>query len=311
MGKLKGAEIKSVKAKGFLLNRGTELFSGRITAPGTVFTAQNFKDISEIAEKFGNGKIICTSRLAVEIPGIPFDKIEEAISYAKERNMLFGGTGNKIRPVAACKGTTCVYGNYDTQALAEKIYHNYYIGWHDVDLPHKFKIAIGGCPNSCMKPSLNDFGIEGHKAPKFDSELCRACKSCIIEKSCPMKAAKTDGEKLKIDEEICKTCGVCTGKCPFKAVSHDSEVMYQIFVGGTWGKRTRMGTPLSRLVSEEEILPILEKTMLWFKENAYLKERLGLAIDRIGVDKLEEALFSDDLLNRKDEILAMEIKERP
>ena len=93
-------------------------------------------------------------------------------------------------------------------------------------------------------------------------------------------------------------------------VAGQKEAAYQIYVGATWGKNTRMGTPLSRLVTEEEILPILEKTMLWFRENAYAKERLGVAIDRIGVDALEKALFSDDLLNRKDAILAAEIKER-
>ena len=125
-----------------------------------------------------------------------------------------------------------------------------------------------------------------------------------------MKAAKLRDGKLNIDESLCKTCGVCTGKCPFKAVSHDTKTMYQIYVGGTWGKRTRMGTPLSRLVTEEEILPMLEKTLLWFRENAYQKERLGLAIDRIGADKLEEALFSDDLLARREEILNKEILQR-
>ena len=72
-----------------------------------------------------------------------------------------------------------------------------------------------------------------------------------------------------------------------------------------------MGTPLSRMVKEEEILPLIEKTMLWFKENAYQKERLGMAIDRIGAEKMEEALFSDDLLNRKEEILSKEILTRP
>ena len=86
-------------------------------------------------------------------------------------------------------------------------------------------------------------------------------------------------------------------------------MQYQLYVGGTWGKTTRMGTKLSRLVSEEEILPILEKTMLWFKDNAYQKERLGKAIDRIGVDKLEEALFGDELMARKEEILAAEMKQ--
>ena len=34
------------------------------------------------------------------------------------------------------------------------------------------------------------------------------------------------------------------------------------------------------------------------------------AMDRIGVDKMEAALFSDDLLNRKEEILAAPVKER-
>ena len=65
MAKLKAADITAVKAQGFLLNRGTELFSGRIVAPGTVFTAENFKDMAELANTYGNGKLICTSRLAV------------------------------------------------------------------------------------------------------------------------------------------------------------------------------------------------------------------------------------------------------
>ncbi len=301
--KLTNEQITAVKARGFLRNRGTDLFSGRIVAPGTVFTSQNFKDMSVIAETYGNGKLICTSRLAVEIPGIPYDKIEEAEAFAASHGMRFGGTGAKVRPVTACKGTTCVFGNCDTQALAKKIHEEYYIGWNEVKLPHKFKISVGGCPNSCMKPSLNDFGVEGHKVPKFNSELCRGCKVCSVEKSCPMKAAKVVDGKLTIDDSLCLACGVCTGKCPFKAISHDTETLYKIYIGGTWGKHTRMGSALSRLVKEEEILPILEKTMLWFRENGLPKERLGKAIDRVGFDKVEAAIMGDDLLLRKDEIL--------
>ena len=310
MKKLSTQEIAEVKAQGFLLNRGTDLFSGRIVAPGTVFSAEDFETISVIAKNFGNGKIICTSRLAVEIPGIPYDKIADAQAFAAENNLYFGGTGNKIRPIAACKGTTCVYGNFDTQKMAKNIHEKYYIGWHDVKLPHKFKITVGGCPNSCMKPSLNDFGVEGHKIPIFNEESCKGCKVCIIEKSCPMKAAKVENGKLIIDENLCLTCGVCTGKCPFKAISHEITTLYQIYVGGTWGKRTRPGTPLSRLVSEDEVYPILEKVLLWFKENAYSKERLGLAIDRIGIEKFEKSIFSDDLSDRKNEILSKDILEK-
>lgn len=310
MSKLSTEDITKVKSQGFLLNRGTDLFSGRIIAPGSVFTFEDFKNISIMAEKFGNGKVLCTARQSVEIPGIPFEKIDEIKKFAIEHNLKFGGTGNKIRPIAACKGTTCIYGNCDTQALATEIYEKYYLGWSGVSLPHKFKITVGGCPNSCMKPSLNDFGVEGHKVPIYNVDECRGCKICMVEKSCPSKAAKLVGGKLSIDENLCKTCGVCIGKCPFKAISHESKTSYKIFVGGTWGKTTRPGTALSKMVSEDEIFPILEKTMLWFRENAYLKERLGAAIDRIGVESFENAIFSDDLLNRKDEILSKDLLQR-
>ena len=297
-------QINSVKGRGFLRNRGTELFSGRIVAPGTVFTAENFKDMSTLAASFGNGKLICTSRQAVEVPGIPFDKITAAEEFAATHGLRFGGTGAKVRPITACKGTTCVYGNFDTQALAREIHEKYYIGWSSVKLPHKFKIGVGGCPNSCIKPSLNDFGIEGHKNPIFNPELCRGCKSCAIERSCPSKAASMIDGKLSINSEKCLSCGVCTGKCPFGAISGESETLYRIYVGGTWGKSTRMGTPLSRLVSKEEVLPILEKSMLWFKENGLEKERFGNTIDRVGFAVAEKELLGDEILKRKDEILS-------
>ena len=310
MDKLKAEDIARVKGLGFLRNRGTNLFSGRMVGNGTVFTDQNFADMAYIAKNFGNGKLIPTSRQAVEIPDIPFDRISEVIEYAESKGLYFGGTGNKIRPVTACKGTTCVYGNFDTQKLAQKIHSEFYNGWSSVQLPHKFKIAVGGCPNSCMKPSLNDFGIEGRKAPVFESVACRGCKICTIEKSCPMNAAEVIDGKLKIDTDICIKCGVCIGKCPFAAVKNESETMYQIYIGGTWGKRTRMGTPLSRLVGEDEVMPLLEKTLLWFKKNAYSKERLGLAVERLGAEKLEKDIFSDTLLEHKEEILKAEVLQR-
>ena len=309
MAKLSQADVMSVKGKGFLRNRGTDLFSGRVVPPGTVFTAENFKDLSYIAETFGNGKLICTSRQSVEIPGIPFEKINDAIAYAEAHSLYFGGTGNKVRPITACKGTTCVYGNFDTQAMAKEIHEKYYIGWKNVTLPHKFKISVGGCPNSCIKPSLNDFGVEGHRVPEYDTSLCRGCGTCAVETACPMKAATVKEGKLSVGDE-CTKCGVCIGKCPFGAVAKEGAVMYRIFVGGTWGKRTRMGTPLSRLVTEDEVLPVLEKSMLWFRENGYAKERFGMTIDRLGFEELEKALFSDDLTSRRDAILSTEIKTK-
>lgn len=65
--------------------------------------------------------------------------------------MVTGGTGAKIRPIVACKGTTCVFGLLDSQGIAKRLHERYFEGWGNVALPHKFKIAVGGCPNNCVK----------------------------------------------------------------------------------------------------------------------------------------------------------------
>ena len=307
---LTNEQITSVKGRGFLRNRGTDCFSGRIVTVAGLFTPDQLHAIAECSEKYGNGKVIFTARLAAEIVGIPFDKIPEAEAFMAERGLYFGGTGAKVRPITACKGTTCVYGNIDTQALAKVIYDKFYIGMRDVKLPHKFKIGVGGCPNSCMKPSLNDVGVEGCRAFSFDSELCRGCKKCAVAESCPTKAVSVVNGKAVIDTSKCTSCGVCVGKCPFGAVPKEAASVCRIFVGGTWGKTQRMGTLLSSVYSADEVPSVIEKVMLWYKENGYVKERLGATVDRIGTDALEAAIATDDLITRKDDILARPLLER-
>ena len=303
-------QITSVKGRGFLRNRGTDCFSGRIVTVAGLFTPDQLHAIAECSEKYGNGKVIFTARLAAEIVGIPFDKIPEAEAFMAERGLYFGGTGAKVRPITACKGTTCVYGNIDTQALAKVIYDKFYIGMRDVKLPHKFKIGVGGCPNSCMKPSLNDVGVEGCRAFSFDSELCRGCKKCAVAESCPTKAVSVVNGKAIIDTSKCTSCGVCVAKCPFGAVPKEAASVCRIFVGGTWGKTQRMGTLLNSVYSADEVPSVIEKVMLWYKENGYVKERLGATVDRIGTDALEAAIATDDLITRKDDILAKPLLER-
>lgn len=296
-------QISSVKGRGFLQNRGTECFSGRLISISGMFSSKELSAIAECAEKYGNSKVVFTSRLSAEIVGIPFDNIPEAEKFIAQYGLSFGGTGAKIRPITACKGTTCVFGNIDTQALAKVIHDKFYLGMRDVVLPHKFKIGIGGCPNSCMKPSLNDIGIEGCKSFSFNVELCRGCAKCAISENCPSKAVSVINERAVVDYNKCTNCGNCIGKCPFGAFPKEAESVCRIFVGGTWGKTQRMGTPLTGTYTISEIPNIIEKIILWYKENAYTKERLGATIDRLGIDILEQAIETNDLLDRKNEIL--------
>ena len=304
-------DIASVKGRGFLRNRGTECFSGRVVSVGGAYTAEMLGAIAECAKRFGSGKVVFTSRLSAEIVGIPFENIPAAEEFLAAHGLSFGGTGAKVRPITACKGTTCVYGNIDTQALAAVIHEKFYVGMRDVKLPHKFKIGVGGCPNSCMKPSLNDVGIEGCRAITFDESLCRGCGKCAVAAACPSRAVSVTDGKAVLDSAKCLSCGVCVGKCPFSAFPGEAVSLCRVYVGGTWGKSQRMGTPLSALYPEEAVPAVIEGVMLWYKENGYEKERLGAAIDRLGIKTLENALADGSLLARREEILAAPLKSRP
>ena len=103
-------EEKRLKGQGFLNNRGTDEFSARVITVNGKVTAAQHRCMAEAAEKFGNGNLTYTTRLSVEVQGIPYEKIEEFQEFIAKEGLETGGTGAKVRPVVSCKGTTCQYG---------------------------------------------------------------------------------------------------------------------------------------------------------------------------------------------------------
>lgn len=284
-------EITRVKGLGFLRDKRTpDLFNARVITRNGKITSDECRIVAEAAERFGSGEVAMTTRLTMEIQGVPFENIEPLREFLGKAGLETGGTGPKVRPVVSCKGTTCQYGLIDTFSLSEKIHKRFYQGYHDVKLPHKFKIAVGGCPNNCVKPDLNDLGIIGQKITKFDASLCRSCKKCQIEAACPIHTAKIVDGKLTADE--CNHCGRCVGKCPFNAVTEDF-CGYRIYVGGRWGKKTARGQYFDKIfTSEEEVLDVIERVILFFKENGLAGERFADTIARVGFDSLEKNVLN-------------------
>ena len=260
-------EETRVKALGFLRDKTTlDKFNGRVITRNGKITADEARTIAEAAELFGSGEVTMTSRLTMEIQGVPFDNIEPLREYLMQAGLETGGTGSKVRPVVSCKGTTCQYGLIDTFGLSEEIHERFFHGYADVKLPHKFKIAVGGCPNNCVKPDLNDLGIIGQRIPQVDMEKCRGCKICRVEKNCPINVAKVVDGKIVIDENACNHCGRCIGKCPFNAFE-DYTNGYRIYIGGRWGKKVAQGRYLEKVFTDkEEVLSVVEKAILLFRE---------------------------------------------
>ena len=295
-------EETRVKALGFLRDKTTaDKFNGRVITRNGKITAEETRTIAEAAERFGSGEVTMTSRLTMEIQGVPFDNIEPLREYLMQAGLETGGTGSKVRPVVSCKGTTCQYGLIDTFALSEEIHERFFHGYADVKLPHKFKIAVGGCPNNCVKPDLNDLGIIGQRIPLVDMEKCRGCKICRVENNCPIKVAKVENGKIVIDENACNHCGRCIGKCPFHAFENYTNG-FRVYIGGRWGKRVAQGRYLDKVFTDkEEVLSVVEKAILLFREQGITGERFADTVERLGFENVQEQLLADDLLSRKEE----------
>ncbi len=300
-------EKKALKRRGYIITRDDEHFIARVITVNGVMTTEQMKVAADAAEKFGNGKIAMTSRLTIEVQGLTADVIEEFDKYIAQAGLYTGGTSAVVRPIVACKGTVCIHGLYDTQKFAEELHEKYYNGWHNIMLPHKFKIGVGGCPNNCIKPSLNDFGIIGQRVPQYEADDCTACTKCAVIDVCPVKICQKDEDGImQFDPEKCTNCGKCIDKCNFDCIS-EKQNGFKIVVGGYWGKRQHPGIEIDEIFTKEEVDEMIERSLLLYREQGITGERFGMFIERIGVDNFISQLKSGDVMNRKQEILEAQL----
>lgn len=152
-------ELAALREKGFLINRGTRCFSGRVITGFGRLDGEKLAAVGQAARQFGDGNVSLTTRLTLEVTGIPYEAIEPFRAFLREHGLTTGGSGNHIEAIVACKATTCRFGMLDSYAIGKELYERFFLGYREVTLPKKFKIAVGGCPNNCAKPDLNDVGI--------------------------------------------------------------------------------------------------------------------------------------------------------
>ena len=69
-------EVKRVKALGFLHQKGTDLFNCRVITRNGKVTTEQLARITEAAKKFGSGAVAMTTRLTMEIQGVPYENID-------------------------------------------------------------------------------------------------------------------------------------------------------------------------------------------------------------------------------------------
>lgn len=279
---------KEMKALGFLLQNDKEHYAVRFLSKAGNFTVKELNNINKLAEKYGRGYAGLTTRLQIEIPWIKDEDAEKVIEEAKKLGLRHGGTGQKIRPLVACKGTVCLHGNIDTQEICRELECRYF----GTDTPHKCKIGIVGCANNCAKANINDIGVMGRTIPEFNLDNCVGCGLCV--QGCRQKALEIVNKKIIYNKDLCVSCGECVRVCKTNAAMA-KEKGAEIFVGGRFGRGIRIGDSLGRMFKEEEVVSVIDKIMEHYREIGNKGERISGVMDRVGKKQ-----FISDVLRKID-----------
>jgi dissimilatory sulfite reductase (desulfoviridin) alpha/beta subunit len=280
----KDTERDLLKDKGFLSQRQDDYFSMRLHSAGGNLTSEYLRAVADAADWYGKGYVHITSRQGVEIPFVHLSDTGDASEHMKSAGIGPGASGKKVRSIVACQGIrVCKRGLIDCQDICERIDEKYFSS----PVPHKFKIAVTGCPASCLRVQENDFGIMGFADPVFLEGNCVMCRLC--EKACEMSAITIENGSLYLDKDKCISCGLCIAACRKDAMRTAAQG-FTIFVGGKVGKRPLMGQRLLKTDSEEVLFDVLEKAVEYYRENGLEGERLGDVIGRCGMDHFRKTV---------------------
>ncbi len=273
-------DLAALRKVGMIQQKQKEYFAVRLHAVMGDFTSAQMRKVAEVAERFGRGEIHLSTRQGLEIHFVHARDIEAARRALEAVGIAMGACGPRVRIVVGCPGeATCKWGIIDTKEVARYLDSTYF----RQDTPHKFKMAVTGCPHNCAKANENDLGVMGGIEPAWERSPCTDCGLCVS--ICPVKAIEKIGDTYTVDLSTCINCSICTSSCPAEAWK-PVKTGYILWFGGTLGKIPRLGTRVPGLIgSKERLYALVDRAIEYYRANGRKKERFGHMIDRIGAEK--------------------------
>ncbi|MDY0350650.1 MAG: dissimilatory-type sulfite reductase subunit alpha [Desulfobulbaceae bacterium] len=297
----------------------------RVNQPTTKFyTTENLRAICDLWEKWGSGMTnMHGSTGDMILLGTKTENLEPFFwDLTHDLGQDLGGSGSNLRTPSACIGQArCEWSCYDTQEACYQLTMKYQDELHRPAFPYKFKFKFSGCPNDCVAAiARSDFSVIG--TWKDDIQIDQAAvkeyiagnypsnggahsgrdwgkfdiKKEVID-LCPTQCMWMEGGELKIDNAECTRCMHCINVMP-RALRPGKEKGATICMGAKapileGAQLSTVIVPFVRVTAEndfQDLVDYIEKAWDWWMEVGKNRERLGEAMQRVGLPTFLEIM---------------------
>ena len=151
---------------------------------GGLTSPQELKDIADIAVKYDVPTVKFTGGQRLDMLGVKKEQLEPMWKDLNDCGFVSGQAYAKgLRTVKTCVGNTwCRFGTQDSMNMGVIIEKLTWGSW----TPHKFKIAVSGCPRNCAEATIKDLGIIG------------------VDSGWEISIAGNGGIKVRVTDFLCK-----------------------------------------------------------------------------------------------------------
>jgi nitrite reductase (NADH) large subunit len=126
---------------------------------GGLTSPQELKDIADIAVKYDVPTVKFTGGQRLDMLGVKKEQLEPMWKDLNDCGFVSGQAYAKgLRTVKTCVGNTyCRFGTQDSMNMGVLLEKITWGSW----TPHKYKLAVSGCPRNCAEATIKDFGVVG------------------------------------------------------------------------------------------------------------------------------------------------------
>lgn len=124
---------------------------------GGLTTAKQLRAIADVVEKFNIPTVKITGGQRIDMLGVKKEDLPAVWKDLNDAGMVSGHAyGKALRTVKTCVGSEwCRFGTQASMSMGVDLEKLTWGSW----MPHKFKMAVSGCPRNCAESTIKDFGI--------------------------------------------------------------------------------------------------------------------------------------------------------